>query len=105
VPDVKRLIWAITKYAPTSLNFMTENQVPTAPSGHPIRNKCGGRLAQLQEISDLISEGLVWKITGAGGKRSWQLDNVPESLPDNDMAPPTKAKRQRLNKVTLETLP
>jgi hypothetical protein len=58
----------------------------------------------MQETSDLISEGLTKKVTGqAGGKRvRSQLDNAPNGLPDNDMAPPTKSKRQRLNKVFLK---
>jgi hypothetical protein len=57
-------------------------------------------MAQLQQTSALISEGLTKKLTGGTGKRSRnQLNNAPEGLPENDMAPPAKTKRQRLNKV------
>ena len=75
--------------------------VPAA-SGRPVRSNRNGRIAQLQETSDLLCQGLVKKIAGTGGKRMRnQLDNVPENLPENEMAPPVKAKRQRLNKVSL----
>lgn len=44
-------------------------------------------------------------MTGAGNKRLHnQLDNAPASLPDNSMAPPVRAKRQRLNKVSSKHL-
>jgi hypothetical protein len=39
-------------------------------------------------------------MTGTGGKRPRNLlDNAPEDLPESVMAPPLKAKRQRLIKV------
>jgi len=71
-----------------------------------VRINRGGRIAQMQETSDLICEGLTRKVTGAGAKRPRNhLENsAPDTLPDNDMAPPAKAKRQRVNKVTLQKI-
>jgi hypothetical protein len=65
----------------------------------------GGRLAQLQETSDLISSGLMRRMAGTSNKYShnW-LDNALDGLLDNDMAPPAKAKRQHLNKVHLQSV-
>jgi hypothetical protein len=57
-------------------------------------------LAQLQETSELLGQGLGKKLAGSNSKRPRnQLDNAPDNLPDNAMAPPPKAKRQRVNKV------
>ena len=75
--------------------------VPTANS-RPVRNNRNGRIAQLQETSDLLGQGLARKIAGTGGKRTRNhLDNAPNDLPENDMAPPIKTKRQRVGKVNL----
>jgi hypothetical protein len=58
----------------------------------------------MQETSDLISEGLTRKVTGQGKRTRNQLDNAPDGLPDNEMAPPAKSKRQRVNKVLFQSL-
>jgi len=80
-----------------------ENLMPApapAESSRPVRTNRNGRMAQLQETSDLLGQGLAKKMAGTGGKRTRnQLDNAPENLPENEMAPPVRAKRQRLNKV------
>lgn len=86
----------------TSLSI-TENQAPTTgAAGRPVRANRGGRLAQMLETSELLGEGLGKKLAGTGSKRPRsQLNDAPEDLPDNMMAPPLKAKRQRVNKVSL----
>jgi hypothetical protein len=82
--------------------FTAENQLPTVATGRPVRANRGGRIAQLQETSDLLGQGLAKKMTGAGSKRPRnQLDNAPESLIESAMAPPVKAKRRRVNKVII----
>ena len=86
-------------YRGTSFSI-TENQPTTGATGRPVRANRGGRLAQLLETSELLSQGLGKKLAGTGSKRPRnQLNNAPDDLPDNTMAPPLKAKRQRVNKV------
>jgi len=82
-----------------TLFSMLENQ-PSTTNGRPVRANRGGRVVQLQETSDLLCQGLAKKIAGVSGKRVHnQLDNAPDNLPESDMAPPTKTKRQHVNKV------
>jgi hypothetical protein len=82
-----------------TLFSMPENQ-PSTTNGCLVHANHGGRVAQLQEMSDLLCQGLAKKIAGVSGKRVHkQLDDAPDNLPESDMAPPTKMKHQHVNKV------
>ena len=39
-----------------------------AESSHPVQTNHNGRMAQLQETSDLLGQGLAKKMAGTGGK-------------------------------------
>jgi hypothetical protein len=85
-----------------SIYLLSQTQVFTVATGRPVRANRGGRIAQLQETSDLLGQGLIKKMTGTGSKRPRnQLENAPDDLPESAMAPPVKAKRQRVNKAII----
>lgn len=74
---------------------------PTKPSTdtaqtRPIRSTrgVGGQRAQLEKASTIVGEGLLNKVTGQKRDRN-HLTDIPENLPENDLAPPIPAKRAR----------
>lgn len=84
--------------------FVLENIQHALGSGHPVRSNRGqgGQREQLEKTLKIMQGD-----TAGGKKRSRAervLDDVPEDLPQNDMAPPLKMKRQRRNVVSLSFL-
>lgn len=66
--------------------------------GRPVRSNrgIGGQRAQLEKASTIVGEGLLNKVTGQKRDRN-NLTDIPENLPENDLAPPIPTKRARTN--------
>jgi hypothetical protein len=70
-------------------------------SARPVRSNrgIGGQLAQLEKASAIVGEGLLNKVTGQKRDRNALIDDVPQNLSENDLAPPISTKRARINKA------
>jgi hypothetical protein len=64
--------------------------------GRPIRSTrgIGGQRAQLEKASMIVEEGLLNKVKGQKRDRN-NLTDIPENLPENDLAPAIPSKRAR----------
>ena len=68
--------------------------------GRPIRANrgVGGQRSQLEKIAAIVGKELLNKITGHKRSRNNVVDDIPDDLPENNLAPPVPlgTKRQKI---------